>query len=134
MSREQMALALSDLSKQVVQLRIQAATERLQAVGEIREARKDIARLKTILREAELKTQLAAAEKTETEAHLASQKAWRENVARRKELLKQNEEGRKKAKEKAKAKAEKPAAKSKPAKSEKGGKADKAGSSKGKGK
>lgn len=141
MNAEQQALALSDLSKQVIQLRIQAATERLQAVGEIREARKDIARVKTIQREAELKIERAAAEKAETEGLVAAQAEWRAAVASRKALILKNEEGRKKAKEKAKAKAEKPAAKAKSAKTEKGAKAgsgakaDKAGSNaKGKGK
>jgi large subunit ribosomal protein L29 len=104
---DQKVLALSDLSKQVVQLRIQAATERLQSLGQIREARKDIARVKTIQREAELVSIRAAAEKAAAEAGIAHQKAYTDAVAHRKELKRLNEEGVKRAKENPKSKGKK---------------------------
>lgn len=127
---DQKVLALSDLSKQVVQLRIQAATERLQSLGQIREARKDIARIKTIQREGELVSARAAADKAAGEAAVAHQKAYTDAVARRKELKRLNEEGVKRAKENPKSKGKKgeKAAKGKPAK------ASKAASGKSKGK
>ncbi len=122
MNGDQKVLALSDLSKQVIQLRVQAATERLQSLGQIRDARKDIARVKTIQREAELVSIRAAAEKAEAEAAVAHQKAYTDAVARRKELRRLNEEGVKRAKENPKSKAKKgdKAAKSKPAKTASG--------------
>ncbi len=99
MNSDQKALALSDLSKQVVQLRIQAATERLQSVGQIREARKDIARVKTILREEALISIRADAEKADTVAAQDRNKAFLAAVARRKDLKRLHEEGIKRAKE-----------------------------------
>ena len=99
MNSDQKALALSDLSKQVVQLRIQAATERLHSVGQIREARKDIARVKTILREEALVSVRAEEEKAETVAAQDRNKAFLAAVARRKDLKRLHEEGIKRAKE-----------------------------------
>jgi large subunit ribosomal protein L29 len=54
MSDEQLQLQLKDTIKNLFHLRLQSATERLEAPSEVKKARKDIARIKTIIREREL--------------------------------------------------------------------------------
>jgi len=54
MSQEQLQLTLKDLQDGLFRLRFQATTEKLEAPSEIRKAKRDIARVKTILREREL--------------------------------------------------------------------------------
>jgi large subunit ribosomal protein L29 len=54
MSDEQLSLTLKDTIKNLFHLRIQSATDRLETPSEIRKARRDVARIKTILREREL--------------------------------------------------------------------------------
>lgn len=54
MSDEQLALTLRDVEKHLFQLRFQSATDRLETPSEIRKARRDIARIKTIQRQKEL--------------------------------------------------------------------------------
>jgi len=49
MSDEQLDLTLKDTIKNLFHLRIQSSTERLETPSEIRKARRDVARLKTIL-------------------------------------------------------------------------------------
>jgi large subunit ribosomal protein L29 len=51
MSDEQLSLTLKDTIKHLFQLRCQSAAERLEAPSEIRKAKKDVARLKTIISE-----------------------------------------------------------------------------------
>ena len=55
MSDEQLALSLRDVEKNLFHLRFQSATDRLETPSEMRKAKEDIARIKTILRERELK-------------------------------------------------------------------------------
>jgi large subunit ribosomal protein L29 len=55
MSDEQLALTLKDTEKHLFQLRFQSATDRLETPSEIRKAKTEIARLRTIQRERELK-------------------------------------------------------------------------------
>jgi large subunit ribosomal protein L29 len=55
MSDEQLALTLKDTEKHLFQLRFQSATDRLETPSEIRKAKTEIARLRTIPRERELK-------------------------------------------------------------------------------
>ncbi|MBN9119173.1 MAG: 50S ribosomal protein L29 [Planctomycetes bacterium] len=55
MSDEQLALALKDTEKHLFQLRFQSATDRLETPSEIRKAKRDIARLRTLQREKELR-------------------------------------------------------------------------------
>ena len=62
MSDEHMQLSLNETIKHLFQLRFQSATERLETPSEIRKAKQDVARLKTIQREREL----AAANTAET--------------------------------------------------------------------
>ena len=59
MSDEQLSLTLKDTAKHLFQLRFQSATERLETPSEIRKAKREIARMKTIQRERELKKQTA---------------------------------------------------------------------------
>ena len=54
MSDEQLALTLKDTEKHLFQLRFQSATDRLETPSEIRKAKRDIARIKTLQREKEL--------------------------------------------------------------------------------
>ena len=54
MSDEQIGLTLKDLEKHLFQLRFQSATDRLETPSEMRKARRDIARVKTVQREREL--------------------------------------------------------------------------------
>jgi len=53
MSDEQLNLTLKDTIKNLFHLRIQSATDRLETPSEIRKARRDVARIKTLLRERE---------------------------------------------------------------------------------
>lgn len=55
MSEEQLQLTLKDTVKHLFHLSIQSATERLETPSEIRKARRDVAKIKTIQRERELK-------------------------------------------------------------------------------
>jgi large subunit ribosomal protein L29 len=48
MSDEQLGLTLKDTIKNLFHLRIQSSTERLETPSEIRKARRDVARIKTI--------------------------------------------------------------------------------------
>jgi large subunit ribosomal protein L29 len=57
MSNEQLDLTLKDTIKHLFHLRVQSATERLETPSEIRKARRDVARIKTIQREKQLKAQ-----------------------------------------------------------------------------
>jgi large subunit ribosomal protein L29 len=56
MSDEQLQLQLKDTIKNLFHLRLQSATERLEAPSEVKKAKKDIARIKTVIRERELNT------------------------------------------------------------------------------
>ncbi len=53
MSDEQLTLTLKEVQDNLFHLRVQSATERLETPSEIRKARRDIARIKTIQRERE---------------------------------------------------------------------------------
>ncbi len=57
MSDEHLRLALNELVKNLFHLRFQSATERLETPSEIRKAKRDIARVKTIQRERALAAQ-----------------------------------------------------------------------------
>jgi large subunit ribosomal protein L29 len=64
MSDEQLSLSLKDLVKNLFHLRFQSATERLETPSEIRKAKREIARIKTIQRERELQKQKPAGRRT----------------------------------------------------------------------
>ena len=57
LSDEQLQLQLRETEKNLFHLRFQSATERLETPSEMVKARRDIARIKTIQRERELKRQ-----------------------------------------------------------------------------
>jgi large subunit ribosomal protein L29 len=67
MSDEQLELTLKDTIKNLFHLRFQSATERLETPSEIRKAKKEVARIRTILRERQLAAARAAG--TEVKAH-----------------------------------------------------------------
>jgi large subunit ribosomal protein L29 len=60
MSDEQLSLSLKDLVKNLFHLRFQSATERLETPSEIRKAKREIARIKTIQRERERQKEKSA--------------------------------------------------------------------------
>jgi large subunit ribosomal protein L29 len=60
MSDEQLGLTLKDTIKHLFHLRCQSAAERLETPSEVRKAKKDVARIKTILHERHLKAQAAS--------------------------------------------------------------------------
>ncbi len=55
MGDEQLALVLRETAEHLFKLRFQSETEKVEAPSEIRKARHEIARIKTIQRERELK-------------------------------------------------------------------------------
>ena len=57
MSDEQLQLTLKEVTKNLFHLRFQSATERLETPSEIRKAKREVARIKTILRQRELDAQ-----------------------------------------------------------------------------
>jgi large subunit ribosomal protein L29 len=63
MGDDQLALTLKETVKNLFHLRVQSATERLETPSQIQKARKDIARIKTIQRERQLKAAREAASK-----------------------------------------------------------------------
>jgi large subunit ribosomal protein L29 len=63
MSDEQLALTLKETVKNLFHLRVQSATERLETPSEIKKARRDVARIKTIQRQRQLAAQPPAAVK-----------------------------------------------------------------------
>ena len=54
MSDEQLGLTLKDTEKHLFQLRFQSATDRLETPSEIRKAKKELARVRTIQRQRDL--------------------------------------------------------------------------------
>jgi large subunit ribosomal protein L29 len=63
MSDEQLGLSLKEEVKNLFHLRVQSATERLETPSEIKKAKRQIARIKTILRERELAAEKQTAAK-----------------------------------------------------------------------
>jgi large subunit ribosomal protein L29 len=64
MSDQDLAAALRDAQKTLFDLRFQSATDRLETPSMMRKARRDIARVKTLQRERELKKAAAPAPTT----------------------------------------------------------------------
>jgi large subunit ribosomal protein L29 len=63
-SDDQLELSLQETQQSLFRLRLQSETERLEAPSEIIKARREIARIKTILREREIQRERAALETT----------------------------------------------------------------------
>lgn len=57
MSSEQLEFSMKESRDQLFHLRMQAATEKLDAPSNLRKKRREIARIQTILRERELKAE-----------------------------------------------------------------------------
>jgi large subunit ribosomal protein L29 len=62
-TNEQLDLQLKDVQSNLFRLRLQSETERLEAPSEIVKAKREVARIKTILRLREIDRDLAAAPK-----------------------------------------------------------------------
>jgi large subunit ribosomal protein L29 len=62
MSNEQLELTLKDTVKNLFHMRVQSATDRLETPSEIRKAKREVARIKTILRQREIAAQQKAGE------------------------------------------------------------------------
>lgn len=60
MSDDQLVLSLNDLERNLFHLRFQSATDRLETPSEIRKAKREIARIKTVQRQRELAKETAA--------------------------------------------------------------------------
>jgi large subunit ribosomal protein L29 len=54
MSDDQLALTLKEVTKNLFHLRFQSATERLETPSELKKAKRDVARIKTVQRQREL--------------------------------------------------------------------------------
>lgn len=91
MSDEDLGVTLKDREKHLFQLRFQSATDRLETPSEIRKARRDIARVKTIQRQRELAklkdlpadqlaTRIAALDKKVAEAVPGKRQAYRQSA------------------------------------------------------
>jgi large subunit ribosomal protein L29 len=62
-TNEQLDLQLKDVQSNLFRLRLQSETERLEAPSEIVKAKREIARIKTILRQREIEHEKAAPRK-----------------------------------------------------------------------
>ena len=72
-SDEQLTLSLNEVLKNLFHLRVQSATDRLETPSEMRKARRDVARIRTIQRERELAKQRAALEQARQQTQTAAQ-------------------------------------------------------------
>ena len=61
MSGEQLELTMRELEKNLFHLRFQSATDRLETPSEIKKAKREVARIRTIQRERQLAREKAAA-------------------------------------------------------------------------
>src|ERR1700747_1879549 len=91
MSDEQLTLTLKETVKNLFHLRVASATDRLETPSEIRKAKRDIARIKTIQRQRELvklkdlpadqlATRIAALDKKVAEAVPGKRQAYRQSA------------------------------------------------------
>jgi large subunit ribosomal protein L29 len=81
-SDEQLALTLKDTEKNLFQLRFQSATDRLETPSEIRKAKRDIARIKMVQRQRQLK-KLAELPDADLQTQLADIKTKTEGPGKR---------------------------------------------------
>jgi len=63
-SDEQLQLSLNEVLKNLFHLRVQSATDRLETPSEMRKARRDVARIRTIQRERQLTREREAQQQT----------------------------------------------------------------------
>ena len=69
---EQLLLSLREVEKNLFHLRFQSATERLETPSEITKAKREVARIKTIMRERELQREREHAAQAEAAASAAA--------------------------------------------------------------
>lgn len=65
-SNDQLLVELEALERQLFEMRTQAATEKIEATSELKKARRDVARIRTVMRQRELDAQPRAAKESET--------------------------------------------------------------------
>ena len=65
-SDDQLQLELDALERQLFEMRTQGATEKIEATSELKKARRDVARIKTVMRQRELAAGASAAKEAET--------------------------------------------------------------------
>jgi large subunit ribosomal protein L29 len=59
-SDDQLVIELREIERRLFDMRTQAATEKIEATSELKKLRRDVARIKTVIRERQLKAQQAA--------------------------------------------------------------------------
>jgi large subunit ribosomal protein L29 len=60
-SDDQLVNELREIERRLFDMRTQGATEKIEATSELKKLRRDVARIKTVIRERELKAQAATA-------------------------------------------------------------------------
>lgn len=65
-SNEQLLIELEAFERQLFDMRSQAATEKIEATSELKKARRDVARIKTVMRQREFDAQAQAAKEAGT--------------------------------------------------------------------
>ena len=103
MTEEQRKATLIDQARLLMDLKVQRATDRLEAISEIRVARRNIARLKTIVHEKVVNERHAVAAKAAQDAHDAVIAATKQAEIDYREIRAKNEKARQMAMERKKA-------------------------------
>lgn len=122
MGDEQRKATLIEQARLLMDLKVQRATDRLEAISEIRVARRNIARLKTILHEKAVKDRHAAILKASTDEKAARLEAKKAEEKAFRDVRENNEKARQASKERKKAGVKKAGAGSKSAKAAKAAK------------
>ncbi len=65
-SDDQLLIELEAFERQLFDMRSQGATEKIEATSELKKARRDVARIKTVMRQRELEARASAAKEAET--------------------------------------------------------------------
>jgi large subunit ribosomal protein L29 len=95
MSDEHLGLTLKETIKNLFHLRFQSATERLETPSEIRKAKKDVARIKTVQREHALLNELLAQLPSEEAGRIRDMREPGHRLAAAQAALKKTAKGRK---------------------------------------
>lgn len=122
MGDEQRKAVLVEQARLLMDLKVQRATDRLEAISEVRVIRRNIARLKTILHEKAVKERHSAADKALADAKAARLEAQKTAEKQYREIREANEKARQAALERKKAGVKKAGAGAKGAKAAKSAK------------
>lgn len=122
MGDEQRKAVLVEQARLLMDLKVQRATDRLEAISEVRVIRRNIARLKTILHEKAVKERHSAAHKALADAKAARLEAQKTAEKQYREIREANEKARQAALERKKAGVKKAGAGAKGAKGAKAAK------------